>query len=137
VTDPLLGWLDNAKALCNGDPGFRKLGSCDARVGLKVGDAAYIVAFEAFECLSVEAVDPADLRDADFTLEMSRPAWLEMLGRRRSGTLDDSLVSYDVDARGATVRASSPLNALKFERYHRTLQHFIDKVASFGAPASV
>jgi hypothetical protein len=132
VSDPLLGWLDKAKTLCNDDPAFRQLGSCDARVGLKVGDAAYLVAFEAFECVSVQAVDPADLRDADFYLDMSRTAWLDLLARRRSGTSEGSLVSYDVTERGAAVRAVNPLNALKFERYHRTLQHFVDKVASLG-----
>lgn len=137
MTDPLLGWLDKAMTLCNVDPAFRKLGSCDARVGFKVGDTAYLVSFEAFECASVEAIEGADLRDADFYVDMPRAAWLELLTRRRTGTLEGSLVSLDVDARGAAVRASNPLNALKFERYHRTLQYFVDKVASLGAPASV
>ena len=137
MTDPMLGRLDKARTLCNGDPEFRKLGSCDARMGLKVGDVAYLVSFEAFECAGVDAIDVADLRDADFYLDMPRSAWLELLDRRRDGALENSLVSYDVNAPGGIVRSANPLAALKFERYHRTLQYFIDKVATLRAPVPV
>ena len=126
-------WLERARALCNRDPEFRKLGSCDARVGIRADDAAFIVTFEAFECAAVAAVDVESLRDTDFYLDLSRSAWRNLLTSAANGSA--SLVSAVVDDPDI-VKASNPLNALKFERYHRTLQSFFDKVAALAAPTA-
>jgi hypothetical protein len=133
MADPIFAWLDKARELCNRDPEFRKLGSCDARVGVKVDDAAFVVTFEAFECVGVTPVDVESLRDTDFYLDMSREAWRELLTGGTEGCA--SLVSATVDD-PELVRASSPLNALKFDRYHRTLQRFFDRVAALAAPTA-
>jgi len=123
--------LEKAREACNRDPAFRKLGTCDARVGIKADDAAFIVSFEAFECTGTRKIGLDELRDADFTIDMPRAAWRDFLAGRRAGS-GTSLVGRDVDTAGGIVRADNPLNALKFERYHLTLQHFFDKVAALS-----
>jgi hypothetical protein len=127
-----LDLLQKVRASVNDDRDFRRLGSCDARVGIKVGDAAFLVECEAFECAAVAAIDLDALRDADFYLELSADAWKSYLSGRRSGTAP-TLVSLDVDAPNGIVKGADPLKTLKFERYHLTLQSFFDTGARLAA----
>ena len=125
-----LNRLERSRDGVNRDAGFRALGSCDARVGLRDGANAYLVTFEAFECASVARIHVDDLRDADLYLELDSAGWDAYLdGRRRRSA--PSLLSLDLDAPGGIVRSSAdPRKALEFERYHATLQAFIDAGAA-------
>jgi len=127
-----LGLLEKAREAVNADRDFRRLGTCDARVGIKVGDAAFLVDFEAFECAAVAAIELDALRDADFYLELSGDAWKSYLSGRKAGTAP-TLVSLDVDTPNGIVKGSDPLKTLKFERYHLTLQSFLDTGARLAA----
>lgn len=127
-----LDLLQKVRDAVNGDRDFRRLGTCDVRVGIKSGDSAYLVDFEAFECSAVAAIDLDALRDADFYLELSGDAWKSYLSGRRAGTAP-SLVSLDVDTPNGIVKGSDPLKTLKFERYHLTLQSFLDTGARLAA----
>jgi hypothetical protein len=127
-----LALLTRTRDAVNADRDFRRLGTCDARVGLKVGDSAFVVEFAAFECAAVSAVDVDALRDADFYLELSPAAWQGYLDGRRAGT-GPTLVSLDVDTPDRIVKGTDPLKALKFERYHLTLQSFFDTGARLAA----
>jgi hypothetical protein len=124
--------LARTRDAVNADRAFRKLGTTDARVGIKIGETAFLVEFEAFECASVAAIDLDALRDADFYLELSGDAWQTYLAGRRAGTAP-SLVSLDVDTPDGIVKAADPLKLLKFERYHLTLQAFVDTGAQLAA----
>jgi hypothetical protein len=124
--------LERARTAVNADAEFRKLGTCDTRMGLKSGDDAFIVDFVAFECAAVAAIDLDSLRDADFYLELSPDAWRTYLAGRANGSAP-SLVSLDVDSPNGLVKGSDPLKVLKFERYHLTLQSFLDKGARLAA----
>jgi hypothetical protein len=124
--------LERARTAVNADADFRKLGTCDARMGIKAGDDAFIVDFVAFECAAVAAIDLDSLRDADFYLELTPDAWRSYLAARANGT-GLSLLSLDVDAPNGVVKGSDPLKVLKFERYHLTLQSFLDKGARLAA----
>ena len=44
-----------------------------------------------------------------------------------------TLVSLDVDTPNGIVKGSDPLKTLKFERYHLTLQSFLDTGARLAA----
>jgi hypothetical protein len=101
-------------------------------MGIKAGDDAYIVDFVAFECAGVAAIDLDSLRDADFYLDLSPDAWRTYLAGRASGAAP-SLVSLDIDSPNGIVKGSDPLKTLKFERYHLTLQSFLDKGARLAA----
>jgi hypothetical protein len=127
-----LDLLQRVRTSVNDDRDFRRLGTCDARVGIKAGDAAFLVDFEAFECAAVAAIELDALRDADFYLELSAEAWRSYLGGRRSGTAP-TLVSLDVDTPNGIVKGADPLKTLKFERYHMTLQSFLDRGARLAA----
>jgi len=124
--------LEKTRDAVNADRDFRKLGTTDARVGIKAGESAFLVDFEAFECAAVAAIDLDALRDADFYLELSPDAWQSYLAGRRAGTAP-SLVSLDVDTSDGIVKGTNPLKTLKFERYHLTLQAFFDTGARLAA----
>jgi len=124
-----LSLLERMRDAVNRDSSFRALGSCDARVGLRDGASAYLVTFEAFECAAVAQIDVDDLRDADFYLDLGA-AWQGYLDGRRQASAP-SLLSLDLDTPGGIVRSSTdPRKAFEFERYHSTLQAFIDAGAS-------
>jgi len=125
-----LSLLERMRDAVNRDASFRALGSCDARVGLRDGANAYLVTFEAFECAGVAQIDVDDLRDADFYLDLGAGAWQAYLdGRQRASA--PTLLSLDLDTPGGIVRSpADPRKALEFERYHSTLQAFIDAGAS-------
>ena len=125
-----LDWLDLAAAAVNRDPGFRTLGSTDLVVGFKSGTAVRVVAFEAFEVASVAAAEEVALRDCDLVIAMSPRQWTDYLTRRARGVAP-SLVSLDID-RGI-VRAPDPLQRLKFERYHLSIQALCDAGARINA----
>ncbi len=124
--------LQRAQSAVNDDAEFRKLGSCDARVGLKAGDSAFLVDFVAFECEHVTEIDLDALRDASFCLELTPDAWRKYLSGRARGSAP-SLISLDVDTPNGIVKGSDPLQRLAFERYHLTLQSFLDKGAQLAA----
>ena len=121
-----LDWLPGAQAALNKDPAFRKLGSTDLVLGLKSGRAVRRVVFEAFEIASVDESDEAALRDCDVTIEMTPREWTNYLRRRAKGT-GPTLSSLDLD-RGI-VQAANPLDRLKFDRYHLSLQALVDQGA--------
>ena len=127
-----LALLKKARDAVNGDRNFRRLGTCDVRMGLKVGDAAFLVDFVAFECAAVASIELDALRDADFYLEQSPGAWRSYLDGRRSGVAP-TLISLDVDTPDGVVKGNDPLKALKFERYHLTLQAFFDTGAQLAS----
>lgn len=117
--------LERTRVAVNEDTAFRKLGTADVKLGIRSGDQAFLVRFEAFECSKVEEIDVEHLCDADFYLELPDPSWRAYLGGRRSGTAP-SLLSLDLDTKGGIVRGVDPRNTLAFERYHVTLQAFFD-----------
>jgi hypothetical protein len=127
-----LSLLERVRDAVNTDRDFRRLGTCDVRLGIKAGEAAFLVDFEAFECAAVAAIDLDALRDADFYLELSPDAWRSYLAGRREGSAP-SLVSLDVDTPDGIVKGTDPLKTLKFERYHLTLQSFLDTGARLAA----
>jgi len=127
-----LALLERARAAVNEDPAFRRLGTTDMSVAIRRDAEAYLVRFEAFECTSVEAVDDDRVRDADFELVLPAADWDRYLAARRLGQAP-TLLSVDLDTPGAMVRGRDPRLTLEFERYHATLQAFIDKSAELAA----
>lgn len=121
-----LDWLEGAQAALNASPAFRKLGTADVVIGLKSGRVVRRVTFEAFEVSHVEAVEATVLRDCDITIEMSPRDWTNYLRRRAKGS-GPTLQSLNLDRK--IVQAANPLNQLKFDRYHLSLQALVDEGA--------
>ena len=123
TSDVITGdWLDRARARVNADPKFRKRGSIDTTMGLKVGGDAFLVSFAAFGCTEVRT-QASDLRDADFVIEMSADQWQRYLAARRAGT---GRTLAELDTTDGIVKAQSPRKKLDFLRYHTSLQAFFD-----------
>ena len=124
--------LQNVRDAVNADPMFHQLGTCDVRMGIKAGESAFLVDFIAFECAGIEQIEVDALRDADFFLELSVPEWDAYLAGRHDGS-SPSLISLDVETPDGIVKGADPLKKLKFERFHLTLQAFLDKGAELSA----
>lgn len=126
-------WLETAKRAVNADPAFRKRGSIDTRMALKVDKSAYLVTFSGFTCHDVKALDGRDLRDADFTIEMSAAAWDRFLAGRRDG---NGRTLAELDTTDGIVHAVNPRKKFDFQRFHTSLQAFFDAGASANRGAS-
>ena len=55
------------------------MGNCDTTMGVKVGDRAFRLKFEAFACEEVSEVGVEGLGEMDFYLEMSPAEWRGLL----------------------------------------------------------
>ena len=75
---PSIGWFEAVRQRANIDPQFTSQGSCNCRMGVKVGDAAFTITFEGFECTAVSSIAEDDLRSTDFYLDMS-PSELSLI----------------------------------------------------------
>jgi len=125
---PAFDWLEKAQRAINKDQKYRNLGNADVVVAMRAGKVARLVTFEAFEVSKIEDTDADDLRDAELILDMPARDWTNYLKRRKKGT-GPTLLSLDLD-RGI-VGARNPLDRLKFERFHRSLQAFVDQGAKY------
>jgi len=117
--------LRAAAAALADDPAYRKLGSADAEVGLRVDGKCYKVTFHAFRVADVKAIDARALRDLDFVITL--PDWDAYLSARASGR-GRTLMELDLD--GQVISAPTPRQRLQFARYHLSIQAFIDALAA-------
>ncbi len=131
---PSVEWFQALQQLVNVDPEFRRLGSIDAAMGVKVGSRVFVVVFEAFECTEVSAGSQDDLDDLDFYLELSEADWRELVentkangGADRRHTLNTlDLTANDGLAQNAT---GDQLRGDIFFRVNESLQYFFDQAA--------
>ena len=131
---PSVEWFQALQQLENVDPEFRRLGSIDAAMGVKVGSRVFVVIFEAFECTEVRDGSEADLDDLDFYLELSESDWRELVentkangGADRRHTLNTlDLTANDGLAQNAT---GDQLRGDIFFRVNESLQYFFDQAA--------
>jgi hypothetical protein len=129
---PSLEWFEAVKDLVNQDETFRRLGTVDARVGVKVGEKIYELTFEAFECASVREIGSEGLRDCDFWLEQEPEAWEEMISNiQQNGKADLShtLNTIDLTRPDGFARSYDGYRRDAFYRFNQSLQHFFDSSA--------
>jgi hypothetical protein len=129
---PSLEWFEAVRDLVNQDETFRRLGTVDARVGVKVGDKTYELTFEAFECAGVRQISQEELRDCDFWLEQEPEAWKEMISNiQENGQADLShtLNTIDLTRPDGFARSNDGYRRDAFYRFNQSLQHFFDSSA--------
>ena len=143
-TFPSVEWFEAVRDLVNNDDAYRRLGTVDARVGIKVGDTLLEVEFEAFECAGVKEISEEDLRDVDFWLEQSPEQWKEMLENiKESGAagLGFTLNTLDLNLPDGFAKSHDGYRRDAFYRFNQSLQHFFDSSAKIetefavGAPS--
>ncbi len=126
---PSVEWFEAVGELVNNDDAFRRLGTVDARVGVKVGDQLFEVTFEAFEYTGARKIEESELHDVDFWLEQSPEAWKEMLDsikRHGSADLQYTLNTLDLNMAEGFARSYDGYRRDTFYRFNQSLQHFFD-----------
>ena len=129
---PSLEWFEEVRCAANAGGVLRRLGSCNASVGAKVGECAYLLTFEGFECAGVESIEPDELVYADFYLDMPLDEWNGLIRCIRDNGRADaehSLNRIDLALPGGVVRSADEYRRNGFLRYHLTLQAFFDAAA--------
>ncbi len=135
VQFPSLQWFKELNRLVTEGDVFRKRGSgqADTRMGVKVGDEVYVVAFEAFEVSEPRQIDESALPELDFYLEQTPEEWKAMLvnikehGRAEGmftlnsldAIADDGFAKSNADYRDGDARDA-------FYRFNQTLQDYFD-----------
>ena len=117
------------KELVNADPEFRRIGSIDTSMGVKVGAKVFVVTFEAFECADIREGSEYDLIDLDFYLEMTEDDWQEMLRNIKDNggaDLRHTLNSLDMSKEISNNATGDQLRADIFFRVNQSLQHFFN-----------
>ncbi len=126
---PSVEWFEAVGELVNKDDAFRRLGTVDARVGVKVGDQLFEVTFEAFECTGAREIEESELHDVDFWLEQSPEKWKEMLEsikQHGSADLQYTLNTLDLNMAEGFARSYDGYRRDTFYRFNQSLQHFFD-----------
>ncbi len=128
---PSVEWFQAIQQLVNADPEFRRLGTVDAEMGVKVGPRVFVITFEAFECVEVKEGSEADLDNLDFYLELIEADWRDLVentkangGADRRHTLNTlDLIKENGLSQNAT---GDQLRGDIFFRVNQSLQHFFD-----------
>ncbi len=130
---PSVEWFEAVKEVVNQDGAYRTLGTVDASVGVKIGDRAFVVAFEAFECAGVEETDDDGLHDVDFYLQMPSAEWVDLIRNIRSNSGADAshtLNYLDLASDQGIVQSKDEFRRTAFLRFHLSLQSFFDASAA-------
>ena len=133
---PSVEWFEalEKQAQENADT-FRRLGFCDAIVGVKVlaenGDGrsqGFVLTFDGYSCKSVKPVaDPENV--ADFVLEAKLSAWKEMIeniAANGGADLNHTLNYLTLPGDPIKVTAKDQLKDDVFSRFNSTFQEFFD-----------
>ena len=137
---PSVEWFDTVREMVNNDEAFRRLGTVDARVGVKVGDELFELTFEAFECAGAQEISENDLRDLDFWLEQSPDEWREMIENIKqhgSADLRHTLNTIDLSRPEGFAKSYDGYRRDAFYRFNQSLQHFFDSSAKIDTQFAV
>jgi hypothetical protein len=129
---PSVEWFNAVREIINHDQAYRHLGTCDALVGIDVGDKVYKLTFEAFEVTDVEEISRDEEKYLDFTLTMSYERWKQMVENiKKNGRadLDFTLNTLDLDPSAEFARSNDYYNRDKFYRFNQSFQNFFDASA--------
>lgn len=144
ATFPSVEWFNAIKELVNNDPAFRRLGTVDAVVGVKVGAKIYELTFEAFECVGVREANENALRDMDFYLDQPYDAWKDMITnikKHGQADLSHTLNTIDLTMPEGFAKAHDEYRRDSFYRFNQSIQDFFDASAKidtkFAEPAAV
>ncbi len=134
LTFPSVEWFQSLQDLVNNDPEYRRIGSVDATMGVKVGEKVFVITFEAFECSEVKEGTEYDLIDADFFLEMGVDEWHDLVTNTKENDgadLRHTLNTLDLMIDGGISKNATgdQFRADIFFRVNQSLQHFFDSSA--------
>jgi hypothetical protein len=129
---PSVEWFQALADRLNASGSFQRLGSCDAEVGIQVGDRYFEVDFDAFEITGVREIDAARAQELDFVLVQSPEAWRAMIEDiRANGRATGNFTLNSLDSQGAEefARGQDYHRRDLFYRYNQTFQEYFDQAA--------
>ena len=134
ATFPSLEWFKALQEIVNSDEVYRRIGTCDAVVGVKVPEQQkyFLLTFEAFELLEVKECSETNAEDSDFWLEMSYPRWQEMLTNiadNGKADLHHTLNTIDLEDPEGFARSHDGYRRDAFYRFNQSFQHLFDSTA--------
>lgn len=139
---PSVEWFQAVADLVNNDEAYRHLGTCDAEVGIEVGDRTFALTFEAFQVVNPREIRDRSAEDLDFTLVMPPEQWQAMLENiKENGRADHlyTLNSIDLNTPQEFAVADDYYRRDLFYRFNQSFQHFFDASAKietqFAQPA--
>ncbi len=109
---------------------YRKLGMTDIALCVKIGDNAYRLVFEDYECIEVAAYEPGS--HVDCVLAASKDDWHELLSHlasRSSADAAHTLNSLVLAGDRFRLEGDDQLGLDKFYRYNATLQSFFEETS--------
>lgn len=135
ATFPSVDWFNALKERVNNDEGYKRIGTCDAEVGIKIPDLQkyYKITFEAFEVANVEETDEANAENTDFWLEMPYARWKEMIENIKDNGKADihhTLNTIDLEDVNDLARSNDGYRRDAFYRFNQTFQYFFDASAN-------
>ena len=129
---PSVQWFEAVRGVVSGDERLRKLGTCDAVMGVKVLDQAFEITFEAFDCTGVREIRAADLAKTDFYLDAPYETWQEMLAdikEHGKADLQHTLNTIDFLEPEGFAKSDDQSRKDLFYRYLQTFQAFFNASA--------
>jgi hypothetical protein len=134
ATFPSTDWFNAIGQIVNGEEGYKRIGTCDMTMGIKVPDLQkyYLMTFEAFEVDEVKEVDEKATEDTDFWLELPYATWKEMIQNiKENGRADlhHTLNTIDLEQPDGFARSNDGYRRDAFYRFNQTLQYFFDSSA--------
>jgi hypothetical protein len=134
ATFPSIEWFNALRDIVNSDDAYKRIGTCDAVVGIKVPESQkhFLITFEAFELLAVKEVSETEAEDCDFWLEMPYERWREMIQNIKDNgkaDLHHTLNTIDLEDPEGFARSHDGYKRDAFYRFNQTFQHFFDSSA--------
>ena len=117
---PSVEWFEAVRECANTDSQFTSQGTVNCVMGVKAGDAAFVLTFEGFECAAVKATAEGELRDLDFYIDMSPAEWRELLDNIAvNGGADSAhtLNTLDLTIPSGCVKSGNELRRAAFFQY--------------------
>ncbi|MBI1885756.1 MAG: hypothetical protein HYS09_05525 [Chloroflexi bacterium] len=128
---PSTEWFEAVRSLVNSDEQYRRIGTCDAVVGVKVPDRQkyYLLTFEAFECSEVKESTEQEVDNADFWLEAPFEKWKELITNVKDNgkaDLHHTLNTIDLEDPQGFARSRDGYKRDLFYRFNQSFQYFFD-----------
>jgi hypothetical protein len=139
---PSVEWFRQAADLLEKSDSYKRLGTCDTEMGVKVGDEYFEIDFEAFGVADIKKIDAARADELDFTLVQSPEAWKAMLDDIKANghaTHEFTLNSLDLRSNEELAIGKDYVRRDAFYRFNQTLQEYFDMSAKMETtyPAAV
>ncbi|HMO53420.1 MAG TPA: hypothetical protein PJ994_02860 [Tepidiformaceae bacterium] len=139
---PSIEWFRQAADLLEKSDSYKRLGTCDTEMGIKVGDEYFEIDFEAFGVADIKKIDAPRADELDFTLVQSPEAWKAMLDDIKENghaTHEFTLNSLDLRSNEELAIGKDYVRRDAFYRFNQTLQEYFDMSAQMETtyPAGV